>query len=31
MLQEGAAKLSALHQQQAEMARKPRKVVALNG
>lgn len=29
MLQESATKLSALHQQQAEMARKPRKVVAL--
>jgi integrase len=29
MLQESAAKLSALHQQQAEMSRKPRKVVAL--
>jgi integrase len=29
MLQESAAKLSALHQQQAETSRKPRKVVAL--
>jgi integrase len=31
MLQESAVKLSALHQQQAEMVRKPRKVVALKG